>query len=142
MKDQIKYMTIGFFLLMMSSVFSGMVESLFFSENIYAYRMQLNQSLEDNLWMLIIPLIVAPIFEELVFRGIILSKLNKRLSFEMSNTISSLLFALAHLDWSILPYFFNGLIYGWVKMKTDNLCSVMILHGLYNTIVFVTVMNT
>jgi len=134
-------MTIGFFLLMVFSVFSSMVESIFFADRLQAYQLQLSQRFEANLWLLIIPLIVAPFFEEWLFRKVILSKLEKKLTFEMSNIISAFLFAIAHLDWFILPYFLNGLVYGWVRKKNDNLCSVIILHGVYNLVVVLTFAN-
>ena len=134
-------MAIGFFMLMVFSVFSGMVESIFFADRMQAYQLQLSQRFEANVWLLAVPLIVAPILEEWLFRKVILSKLEKRFTFEMSNTLSALLFAAAHLDWFILPYFLNGLVYGWVMKKNDNLCSVIILHGVYNLVVILTFAN-
>jgi len=134
MKHQLKYLAIGFYLLMVFSVFSGMVESLFFPNSLNSYQEQMSQRFEYNLWLLVFPLIVAPVFEEWLFRGVLLSRLNKKFSFESSNTICAFLFAVAHLDWFLLPYFLNGLVYGWVKMKNDNLYSAIILHGLYNFI--------
>lgn len=131
-------MTIGFFLLMVFSVFSGMVESLFFPNHLYAYQTQMNQRFETNLWLLIFPLVIAPVFEEWLFRKVILSRLEKKLTFEMSNVISAFLFAIAHLDWFLLPYLLNGLVYGWVMKKNDNLYSVIMLHALYNLIVVLT----
>ena len=135
MKNQVKYMVIGFSLLMVNSFFSGIVEGLFFPDDLYMHRAQINQRLEDRLWRLIIPLIIAPIFEEWLFRGIILSKLNRKLSFGLSNVICALLFSFAHLDFFLLPYFLNGVVYGWVKIKAKNLYTVMLLHNLYNGIV-------
>ena len=135
-------MAIGFYLLMVFSVFSSMIESLFFADRLQAYQLQLSESFEANLWLLIMPLIVAPIFEEWLFRKVILSKLEKKLTFEMSNTICALLFAVAHLDWFLLPYFLNGLVYGWVMKKNDNLYSVIILHAMYNWVAIATLMNT
>lgn len=135
-------MAIGFYMLMVFSVFSGMVETLFFPNHLSAYQAQMSQRFETNLWLLIFPLIIAPIFEEWLFRGMILTKLNQKLSFGMSNIISALLFAVAHLDWFLLPYFLNGLVYGWVKKKTGNLYSAIVLHALYNAIAILTLMNT
>ena len=134
-------MTIGFFLLMVFSVFSSMVESIFFADRMQAYQLQLSQRFEANLWLLIVSLVIAPVFEEWLFRKVILSKLEKKLTFEMSNIISALLFAVAHLEWFILPYFLNGLVYGWVMKKNDNLYSAIILHGVYNLVVVLTFMN-
>ena len=134
-------MTISFFMLMVFSVFSSMVESIFFADRLQAYQLQLSQRFEANLWLLIMPLVVAPVFEEWLFRKVILSNLEKRLTFEMSNIISAFLFAVAHLDWFILPYFLNGLVYGWAMKKNDNLYSTIILHGVYNLVVILTFVN-
>lgn len=141
MINQLKYLTIGFFLLMAFSVLSGIIENLFFPNNLYAYLAQMSQRFEKNLWLLLFPLVIAPIFEEWLFRGIILSKLNKKFPFAISNIICASLFAVAHLDWFILPYFLNGLVYGWVMKKNDNLYSVIILHVMYNLIAILTVIN-
>ena len=129
-------MTIGFFLLMVFSVFSGMVETVFFDNPLPTH-----QSFEDNWWLLFTPLLIAPIFEEWLFRKVILSRLEKRFSFELSNVISALLFAVAHLDWFILPYFLNGLVYGLVMRKSGNLYSAIMLHSLYNAVVILTATN-
>lgn len=134
-------MTIGFFLLMLFSVFSSMVESIFFVDQMQASQLQLSQRFEANSWLLIVPLVIAPVFEEWLFRKVILSKLEKKLTFEMSNIIAAFLFAIAHLDWFILPYFLNGLVYGWVMKKNDNLYSTIILHGLYNGVAILTLTN-
>jgi len=136
MKNQFKYTVIGFFMLMVFSVFSGMVETVFFDN-----PLPIHQNFEDNWWLLFTSLLIAPIFEEWLFRKVILSKLEKRFSFEMSNVISSLLFAVAHLDWFVLPYFLNGLTYGWVMKKTNKLYSAIILHSLYNAVVILTAIN-
>lgn len=141
MNNQIKYMTIGFFILMLFSVFSSMVESIFFADRMQAYQLQLSQRFEANVWLLMMPLIVAPVFEEWLFRKVILSKLEKKLTFEMSNIISAFLFAVAHLNWFLLSYFLNGLVYGWVMKKNDNLYSVIILHGVYNLVAVLTFVN-
>jgi len=134
-------MAIGFYLLMVFSVFSSMIEALFFPNNLYAYQTQMKQRFEANLWLLIVPLVVAPVFEEWLFRGVILTRLTKKCSFEMSNAVTAFLFAMAHLNWFLLPYFLNGLIYGWVYKKSGKLFSVMMMHSMYNLMAILVAMT-
>lgn len=82
--------------------------------------------------------LLAPIFEEILFRGIILrGMLQKGISPIFSIFFSSLLFGLAHLNpWQFLGAgFFGGLI-GFVYYRTKSLWLAIFLHGLNNCISF------
>lgn len=77
---------------------------------------------------------VAPaIFEEFVFRGVVLSKLRKYgTSFAL--IASSLLFAMLHSNLISLPFaFLAGIIIGFIYIKTDNLWIAIAIHFLNNT---------
>jgi membrane protease YdiL (CAAX protease family) len=77
--------------------------------------------------------IAAPIFEELVYRGIILDGLLKRYSPFTAILVSSVLFGLIHLNpWQFVAGFIVGLFAGWVYYKTRNLTLTMILHATIN----------
>lgn len=76
-----------------------------------------------------------PIFEELVFRGLLLGGLSRHISFGWSNTLQSLLFAVVHDD---PPRFFfywvMGLLAGWLVRRHRTLWPAIALHGLNNAV--------
>ncbi len=77
--------------------------------------------------------ILAPIFEELVFRGIIFNEASKYKGGAFPIIISALLFGLAHMQPIQIVYaFIVGLIFGFVYSKTHSLPIVMFLHMLNN----------
>jgi membrane protease YdiL (CAAX protease family) len=77
--------------------------------------------------------IAAPIFEELIFRGIILDGLLKRYSPLVSILISSLLFGFAHVNpWQFILGLIIGLFFGWVYYKTRSVLPSIIMHASVN----------
>lgn len=84
-------------------------------------------------FFVVITVFAAPIFEELIFRGIILHGFLKRQPPWRAILISSLLFAIAHLN---LPQFVNalmlGIMIGWVYWKTESLWLCVLIHFVNN----------
>jgi CAAX protease family protein len=77
--------------------------------------------------------IVAPILEELIFRGIILDGLLKKYSPIMSILISSILFGIVHLSpWSFVTGLIMGIFMGWVYYKSKSLLATIIIHASAN----------
>jgi uncharacterized protein len=90
--------------------------------------------------------LVVGITEEMVFRGLILTEINKRISFWKANVMTSLLFLLIHYPiWIHNGEFFNfwnhpyifliGLIFGFIYKKIGSLWSVVLLHSFYDLFV-------
>lgn len=78
--------------------------------------------------------VLAPVFEEIIFRGFLLPALTRYFPVSVAIILSSLLFAIAHLNVSeILPLFVLGSILGLVYSRSRNLLSSMILHSLWNS---------
>lgn len=77
--------------------------------------------------------VIVPIYEEIVFRGVILSSVEKYVGFKGANTIQAILFGLVHDDLALFPFFFVfALITGyWVK-KTGGLLTGIFFHGIHN----------
>ena len=77
--------------------------------------------------------ILAPIVEEIIFRGIIFNEGAKYKGGSFPIIISALLFGLAHMQPIQIVYaFIVGLIFGFVYSKTHSLPIVMFLHMLNN----------
>lgn len=70
--------------------------------------------------------IITPIFEELLFRGIILGGLLKRYPPTIALITSSLLFGLFHLDF--IGSTIVGSILGWIYYRTQNLSYCILIH--------------
>lgn len=79
--------------------------------------------------------IVAPVFEELIFRGVILEGFLKRYKPGYAILWSALLFGIMHLDPVQGSFaFIVGLLLGWVFWKTRSLFLCILLHAFNNSI--------
>jgi hypothetical protein len=84
----------------------------------------------------------APLFEELVFRGLFFATLRRRFGFALSSALSAAIFALAH-GYGLLGFasvIFSGLLWAWVYEKTGSLLPGMVAHALNNLMVCLTEM--
>ncbi len=82
--------------------------------------------------------IAAPVLEEFIFRGIILDGLLKKYSPYRAILVSSLLFAIVHLNpWQFITAFIMGAFIGWVYYRTGSLSMAIIIHAANN--LFVTI---
>lgn len=92
--------------------------------------------------------LIAPVCEELLFRGLLLSALRRRFSPEVAVAVSALVFALAHpaLDptWGsfvIVPALFAlGAISGAVAVRRGDLSASIMLHVGFNLLTTLTVL--
>ena len=86
-------------------------------------------------------LIIAPIFEELIFRKYMYSELIKKYSSNLSIIISSVFFSLIHLPSyrNLIPTFIFGIVCCLVYRKTKNISYTIILHFLANLSWFILV---
>ena len=79
-------------------------------------------------------LVVAPILEEILCRGILMQYL-KRYGLAVSLIVSSLCFALLHFDpTSLVVIFFVGMLLGMIKVSTGSLWASIIAHSVNNLI--------
>ncbi|AZV42890.1 CPBP family intramembrane glutamic endopeptidase [Peribacillus asahii] len=92
--------------------------------------------------------LLAGITEEIVFRGLILQEISKRMSFWKANFITAFLFLVIHYAiwiyngeffdlWGHIYVFLLGLIFGFVYKKTGSLWSVVVLHSFHNFFVII-----
>ena len=82
--------------------------------------------------------IIGPIHEELLYRGVIQRFLQKHYSIRTSILYSSFVFALAHIHPGlILNSFVLGLFLGYIFRKWNNLWYAIILHMLINLLPFI-----
>ncbi len=81
--------------------------------------------------------VVAPLFEELLFRGVMLPVIGRRWGAVPAVVASAVVFALAHLSLSeALPLLALGLVLGWLRLQTGRLLSCTLMHGFWNGFTF------
>ena len=81
--------------------------------------------------------VLVPIFEELVFRCLLLGGMARHISFGWANLIQALVFASVHGDPPrFLFYFTMGLLAGGLVRKTRSLVPAIALHAINNGVAF------
>lgn len=91
----------------------------------------------ETLLAFVLVAVMAPLFEEFVFRGVILGGMARHISFGWSNVLQALLFALAHDDAPRFPFYLAvGLLAGWLVKSTRALSPAIALHMLVNAFAF------
>lgn len=81
---------------------------------------------------------VAPVAEEVFFRGYLYTGLRERWGLGWGLVASALLFAVVHLVPGVLPpVFFTGLVLATVYEANDSLWPCIILHGTINALAFI-----
>jgi uncharacterized protein len=94
------------------------------------------------LMLLIIVSVVAPICEEIFFRGFLFQGFKKRLGVPAGIMISSVLFSAAHLDlYNFLPLLAIGWVLAYLFHKTKSLLPVIFLHAIYNLILILILLS-
>jgi len=88
---------------------------------------------EPGVGMFVALVLVAPVMEELLFRGVILTGFLTRYRPGTAIFASAVLFAIAHLN----PYQFAaglvaGLFLGWLMIRTRSLWPCILMHALFN----------
>lgn len=81
----------------------------------------------------LVVVLVAPIVEELLYRGLGMSLLSPFVGAVLSVVVTGLAFGLAHglvLGLPVLTIF--GITLGWLRWKTESVYPGMVVHGLFN----------
>ncbi len=108
-------------------------------------------TLSATIWIVLRALsfwIIVPIFEELLFRGYLLSRIagqnidsNKKVQFSWAALlVTAILFGLIHDAW--LAGFATGLMFAWLRFKSTSITSCIFAHGLTNFLVSLWALNT
>jgi uncharacterized protein len=98
--------------------------------------------LKEKIPMMLFAILIAPAAEEFVFRGYIYATLRRYCGPLASLIFSSVVFALIHTSVSaLLPLFLLGLFFAIAYEKTGNLAVPMMMHGLFNAINIVALLD-
>lgn len=84
--------------------------------------------------------VIAPVIEEMIFRGIILQGFRRNYTNFTAIVMSALLFSLYHLNpWQMPATFVLGLILGWLMIRTRSLILTILGHSINNLLVLLTI---
>lgn len=102
--------------------------------------------IQGTTWQLLLPLlsytVLAPVFEEVIFRGVLYSTLRRRFNAPVAMVVSALIFSLAHGYgiFGLVTIFWSGLLWAWAYEKTGSILPGMAAHALNNSLVCMTVL--
>ena len=98
---------------------------------------ELSLEVGRGFWTILSLVIFAPIFEELICRGVVLGSLRGKFGVTTAWLVSSLFFGVLHgQPVQVINATVIGLVLGYVYLATDSLWSVMILHALNNAVAY------
>ena len=92
------------------------------------------RGLSTNVWIPLLAVVAAPIFEEFIFRGLIFGGLRRSLDAFPAIVASAAVFAIVHPPVSMIPVFALGLGAAWAFDRSKMLLAPMIAHGIYNAV--------
>lgn len=145
-KRKITLKNIGFLLIWSIGIYLltiGLVNILFiFFEKycpilIRSYEEEIISALKDRNELLAILsiVIIGPIIEELLCRGVLLKKASNLMPFFASNLLQSIIFSLLHMNVIQMIYTFpKGILYGYVNMRYGSIIPSIILHMAFNAL--------
>jgi membrane protease YdiL (CAAX protease family) len=79
--------------------------------------------------LVLIAALVVPLYEEFIFRGIMLDSCERHLSFHLANILQALTFALLHQRPVLVPFFFMfGWVAGLMRRESGGLLVPILMH--------------
>ncbi|MFI3304566.1 MAG: type II CAAX endopeptidase family protein [Rikenellaceae bacterium] len=91
-----------------------------------------------GIYMVTALLVVAPLFEELLCRGVILESIRNKWGAWSACFVSALIFGVMHqTPQSVINAFIIGLLLGYIYLKTNSIFAPIILHSVNNIFAYV-----
>jgi len=95
--------------------------------------LQTGISIGPEIFLALLAIALAPVTEELLFRGILYPFIKQQGYPKLALWGTSVLFGLLHLNlMTFLPLTFLGLVLAWLYETTDNLTAPILAHSLFN----------
>jgi len=96
--------------------------------------------LESPFWFFVVAAIIAPIVEELFFRGFLFQGFRQKYGWQPALLLSSAIFGAAHLDpVSLIPTFILGCVLAYVYHRSNSIWPGMIFHAVINSLSLIVV---
>ncbi|WP_423408788.1 CPBP family intramembrane glutamic endopeptidase [Heyndrickxia sp. MSNUG] len=126
----------GVFLALMAQSFAASIERLLGIEMGSENTQEIINLIENFPVVILVSSIIGPILEEIVFRKIIFGSLYKKMNFFFAALISSVIFALAHMEPEhVILYSAMGFTFAFLYVKTKRIIVPIIAHVTMNTFV-------
>ncbi|WP_079525675.1 CPBP family intramembrane glutamic endopeptidase [Halobacillus hunanensis] len=131
---------LGVFLALFSQGIAALIETEVFgvpagSEN----TMNLMEIARQSPLFILLPVVFAPITEEIIFRKVIFGSIYKRTNFFIAVLVSALVFGVFHIDFKhMLVYFSMGVVFAFLYVKTKSIITPIIAHMAMNSFVVFT----
>lgn len=121
----------GFLLMTVTGIVIEPILNLFPAE----YLNSIYKLVSTGGWAILTTVVLAPIMEETLFRGLIQGSISTKYGPTAGILISALIFGLIHgIPQQVVNAFFIGIILGYIYYRTNSLLTVIILHFLNNGI--------
>lgn len=129
----------------------GLVTALIFPWLTYALRLQSSYDLQYTLYIMsqatgliaaasiLVYVFLAPIVEEIVFRGVVLGGLANATNGVVAVVVSAAIFAGIHAAGGagqVTATFIGGILFGWLYLRTRSIVPTSVAHIIYNTVAF------
>jgi len=86
-------------------------------------------------WLLVAGVVIAPVVEEVFFRGFLFAGLRKNYSWQKAAVISSALFALIHVQaTAMIPIFILGYIFAYLYYRSNSIWPGILMHVTTNAL--------
>ncbi len=126
----------GVFLALFAQSIAGSIESMLGIEMGSENTQEIIKLIERFPVVILVSSIIGPILEEIVFRKIIFGSLHKKMNFFFAALISSVIFALAHMEPEhVILYSAMGFTFAFLYVKTKRIIVPIIAHVTMNTMV-------
>jgi len=89
--------------------------------------------------MIVATLVIAPLAEEMIYRGYVLKALLARFKTPLAAVLSSVIFASIHVGIGLglaIYIFFGALILAWLYLKFRNIYACVLMHFLNNVVAY------
>ncbi|HEY0065090.1 MAG TPA: CPBP family intramembrane glutamic endopeptidase [Telluria sp.] len=86
-------------------------------------------------WLFLLTVVMAPLFEEFIFRGLIFAGMRRSMQLLPSVALSAALFAIMHPALSMLPVFGLGVASALAYDRSRSLLAPILVHAIYNAAV-------
>jgi hypothetical protein len=130
------WLTIIPFVLLISLIMNSLIDNQNGSNPLLEIVLNNNNYLSFIL-LFVTTTLFAPLFEEIIFRGILLPTLSRDFGIILGIIVSAFIFALAHLSLGEMPpLFVLGIGLGITRIASGSLLSSVIMHSLWNGLTF------
>ncbi len=137
-KDLIQYGIMGGFLLFLCILVMGWIIQMLqpqLQPQLFEETLRLVQGPPEFILLFVLGVILAPVSEELFYRGMVYPVLRKHLGVVGGAILTGVVFGLAHFDlWRAIPLALGGAVLCYFYEKSGSIYVPMVAHGLWNGI--------